>query len=301
MRIHLPSSSSLPPSPHPPSIAKVTATVVTVAAIAIALWAGAQNNKGEALESNVAMLAASQDVSSSSSSNKLETSTVQYYGNSANNNTAFGFLAKPAEAGKHPGIVMIHEWWGLNDNIKQMARQMASQGYVVLAVDLFHGQVTSDSNQAQSLATNVKNNPEDAINNLKAAVAYLRNNSTLGVGKVGSLGWCFGGDWSMQLALKEKMDATGLYYGQPVTDPKALSVIKWPILGIYGSADQSISVQQVKAFKQALDSDGIQNEIYIYNGVGHAFANPSNPNYAPNETKDAWQKTLAFFNAHLKS
>ncbi|HEX6560848.1 MAG TPA: dienelactone hydrolase family protein, partial [Nitrososphaera sp.] len=198
------------------------------------------------------------------------------------------------------GIVMIHEWWGLNDNIKEMARQMASEGYVVLAADLYKGQVTTTSSQAQVLAIGVKNNPGEAIKNLQAAVSYLRNSSSVD-GKIGSLGWCFGGDWSLQLALNEnKMDATGLYYGQPVTDPKALSVIKWPVLGIFGSADQSIPVEKVNAFKQALDKDGIVNEVHVYNGVGHAFANPSGTNYAPAETKDAWQKTLAFFDKHLK-
>jgi carboxymethylenebutenolidase len=269
------------------SIAKIGGASALAAAIALAIWAGGIQ-KGEGSMSNVAMIADGKDLST------VETSTVQYY----NNNTS-GFLAKPS-TGKHPGIVMIHEWWGLNDNIKEMARQMASEGYVVLAVDLYHGQVTNDSSKAQTLATSVGNNPDDAIKNLKAAVSYLRNSSSVDSGKVGSLGWCFGGGWSLQLALNEKMNATALYYGRPVTDPKVLSVIKWPVLGVFGGADQSIPVEQVNAFKQALDKDGIQNEIHIYPGVGHAFANPSGPNYAPNETKDAWQKTLAFFDAHLK-
>lgn len=225
---------------------------------------------------------------------KVETSTVEYY-----NNTS-GFLAKPAGDGRYPGIVMIHEWWGLNDNIKDMARQMASEGYVVLAADLYKGQVATESSQAQPLAAGVRNNPGEAVKNVQAAVSYLRNSDSVGGNKVGSLGWCFGGDWSLQLALNEKMDATGIYYGRLVTDPEALSVIKWPVLGVFGSADQSIPVEQVNAFKQALDKNGIENEVYIYEGVGHAFANPSGANYAPEETKDAWQKTLAFFDKHLK-
>jgi carboxymethylenebutenolidase len=269
------------------SVAKIGGAAAIAAAIAIAVWIGTQ--KGDSVESNVTMLGDGKDVS------KVETSMVQYYDN------ASGFLAKPAgTGGKYPGIVMIHEWWGLNDNIKDMARQMASEGYVVLAADLYKGQVTTASSQAQQLATGVRNHPGEAVKNLQAAVSYLRNDSSVDASKIGSLGWCFGGDWSLQLALNEKMNATGLYYGRPVTDPKVLSVIKWPVLGIFGSADQSIPVEQVNAFKQALDKDGIQNEIHVYNGVGHAFANPSGPNYAPTETKDAWQKTLAFFDKHLK-
>jgi carboxymethylenebutenolidase len=269
------------------SVAKICGAAAIAAAIALAVLISTQ--KGGSVESNVTMLGGGKDVSKN-----VETSTVEYYNNIS------GFLAKPVGEGKYPGIVMIHEWWGLNDNIKEMARQMASEGYVVLAADLYKGQVTTESSQAQVLARGVYHNPGEAVKNLQAAVSYLRNNSSSVNGKVGSLGWCFGGDWSLQLALNEKMDATALYYGRPVTDPKALSVIKWPVLGIFGSADQSISVKQVNAFKQALDKDGIQNEIYVYNGVGHAFANPSGANYAPAETKDAWQKTLAFFDKHLK-
>ncbi|MEO9362683.1 MAG: dienelactone hydrolase family protein [Nitrososphaera sp.] len=269
------------------SAARMGGAAAVAIAIAAAVWiVGMQ--KADSAQSNVAMLGTGKDVS------KVETSMVKYY-----NNTS-GFLARPAGEGKYPGIVMIHEWGGLSDNIKAMARQMASEGYVVLAADLYKGQVTTASSQAQVLATGVKDNPGEAVKNLQAAVSYLRNSSSVD-GKVGSLGWCFGGDWSLQLALNEnKMDATGLYYGQPVTDPKALSVIKWPVLGIFGSADQSIPVEKVNAFKQALDKDGIVNEIHVYNGVGHAFANPSGANYAPAETKDAWQKTLAFFDKHLK-
>ena len=275
-------------------------TAAVAAVIAIAVLIGTQSSLGA--ESNVTMLGDGKDVSN------VNTSMIQYFGNVS------GFLATPAgesnasintttssPAGKYPGIVMIHEWWGLNDNIKEMARQMASKGYVVLAVDLYNGHVTNASSQAQVLAGGVRNNPDAAIKNLQAAVNYLRqNNSSVDGNRIGSLGWCFGGDWSLQLALNEKINATGLYYGKPVTDPKALSVIKWPVLGIFGSTDQSIPVDQVNAFKQALDKDGIQNEIHVYNGVGHAFANPSGGNYAPAETKDAWQKTLAFFDTHLK-
>lgn len=272
---------------NPKYIANVFGTAVIAATIAVAMLIGAQ--KGDSVESNVTMLGGGNDVS------RIDTSIVQYYDN------ASGFLAKPADGNaKYPGIVMVHEWWGLNDNIKEMAKQMASHGYVVLAADLYKGKVTTDSSQAQVLATGARNNHDDTIKNLQAAVRYLRNSNFVDPGKVGSLGWCFGGDWSLQLALNEKMNATGLYYGRPVSDPNVLSVIKWPVLGIYGSADQSISVEQVKAFKQALDKDGIPNEIYEYNGVGHAFANPSGPNYAPAETKDAWQKTLAFFDKYLK-
>ena len=104
----------------------------------------------------------------------------------------------------------------------------------------------------------------------------------------------------MQLALHEKMHATVIYYGNLQTNTSRLSVIKWPVLGIFGEKDTSIPVETVKKFDAALDELKIENEIYIYPNVGHAFANPSGANYAPNETKDAWEKTLAFLERNLK-
>jgi carboxymethylenebutenolidase len=134
---------------------------------------------------------------------------------------------------------------------------------------------------------------------MKAAADYLRNEE--GATKIASLGWCFGGGQSLQLALSdEDLDATVIYYGSLVTDESKLSSIEQPILGIFGSKDTSIPVATVQQFDSALDNIGIENEIYIYEGVGHAFANPSGMNYAPEETKDAWDKTVSFLNRHMK-
>src|SRR3989344_1195882 len=177
-----------------------------------------------------------------------------------------GFYAKPeagAPSGEFPGVVMVHEWWGLNDNIKDMARGLAKEGYQALA-----------------------------------AALYLRNKNA---GKIASLGWCFGGGQALSLALSgEKLDATVVYYGNLVIDQQKLSKIKWPVLGIFGDKDASISVQAVDEFRNSLNALGIKNSIHIYPGVGHAFANPSGQNYAANETKDAWQKTLKFLAENLK-
>jgi carboxymethylenebutenolidase len=195
---------------------------------------------------------------------------------------------------------MIHEWWGLNDNIKEMATQMAAEGYVVLAVDLYSGEVATEGSQAGALAGQVRDNPDAAIENLQAAVTYLKSHESVRADSIGSLGWCFGGGWSLQLALNDELQATGIYYGSLVTDPNELSSIDWPVLGVFGSADTSIPVEQVRDFETALGENGIENEIYVYEGVGHAFANPSGANYAPEATMDAWQKTLSFFERHLK-
>jgi carboxymethylenebutenolidase len=226
---------------------------------------------------------------------------------------ASGYLAYPSTATntaatgskKLPAVIMIHENRGLNDNIKNMTNILAKQaGYVVFAVDLFKGQSTQDPNQAMQLVKTTRANPQEAISNLEAAVNYVSSLPFVDSSKVASIGWCFGGGQSLQLALhseRHPLAATILYYGTPlITDKQELSKIKWPVLGIFGDQDKSIPVEQIQQFKAALDADGIINEIHIYKGLGHAFANPSGPNYAPKETADAWQKTLVFLQNYVR-
>lgn len=223
----------------------------------------------------------------------IQTSEINY-------GPAAGYLAQPKEPGNYPGIIMIHEWIGLNDYVKEMARQLAAEGYVVLAVDLYEGKVAKNATEARELSTTVRNNVPAAVANMKGAVEYLKTLDNVDDGKIASMGWCFGGGMSMQLALNEKLAATIIYYGQLETDKEKLKVIKWPVLGIFGDKDTAIPVESARKFDATLDELGIENEIYIYPGVGHAFANPSGMNYAAEETKDAWKKTLNFLDKHLK-
>ena len=238
----------------------------------------------------------------------LENRTVNYF------DQASGYLVYPALTKENkdsnnkydtlPAVIMIHENKGLNDNIKKMANLLARNGYVVLAVDLFKGEVTTDRNRSSELSQYVGDNQDIATANLKSAVRYLSSLPNVNPEKIVSLGWCFGGGESLQLALNSQdhpVAATIIYYGRLLTDNASLAKIKWPVLGIFGDQDKSISVDSVKAFEMALNSNGIPNEIYIYKGVGHAFANPSGENYAPKETRDAWQKTLAFLEKHVGS
>ena len=135
----------------------------------------------DSISDNAGMLGNSEDVS------KIVTASVEYA------EGLNGFLAKPDSTDKHPGIVMIHEWWGLNDNIKNMARQMATDGYLILAVDLYNGEVATDPTIARELTSRVRNNPDIAIQNMKSAVSFLRNHESVNSDAIGSLGWCFGG------------------------------------------------------------------------------------------------------------
>lgn len=234
----------------------------------------------------------------------VQNQSVSYFDN------AHGYLVSPlTDIGNNetsqplPAVVMIHEWWGLNENIKNMANELAEQGFVVLAADMFNGQVATTPDQAMQLAGAVRENPSEAISNLQAAVRYLGSLENVNASKIGSLGWCFGGGQSLQLALNTEAEyplaATVIYYGNLVTDQEELSRLQWPVLGIFGDQDESIPVVDVSRFEQTLNSTGVPNEIYVYEGVGHAFANPSGDNYAAEETSDAWHKTLAFLKKNL--
>jgi carboxymethylenebutenolidase len=235
---------------------------------------------------------------------RLHNSSVSYYDNTT------GYLVYPELANNTqqqqqepmPAVLMIHEWLGLNEHIKNQADILAKEGYVVLAVDLYKGEVAADSNRAMELTSSVRNNSASAIDNLQSAVNYVKSLEMVDGSRIASLGWCFGGDWSLQLALNSSenpLAATIVYYGRPVTDTASLSSISWPILGIFGDQDQAIPVESVKQFTSALNASGVTNEIYLYEGVGHAFANPSGDNYAPKETADAWQKTIGFLRMYL--
>lgn len=207
-----------------------------------------------------------------------------------------GLYAHPFGSGPYPGVVMVHEWWGLNDGIRAMAKRLAGQGFAVLAVDLYDGKVAKTPDEATNLVKGI--DQKRALENMRAAVAYLR---AAGSAKVASLGWCFGGGQALQLALGERLDATVLYYGTPlVTDKARLKAISWPVLGIFGEKDQAISVDSVHAFDKALTDLGVEHDVRLYAGVGHAFANPSGPNFAPDKTRDAWFRTVEFLRKRLQ-
>jgi carboxymethylenebutenolidase len=210
-----------------------------------------------------------------------------------------GFLVQPVTPGKYPGIVMIHEWWGLNDQVKSMADITAREGYVVLAVDLFKGNVATTIEGAQA---NIRNNPNnETIPKMQAAVKYLRNMTNVNKSKIASLGWCYGGGQSFQLGINEDLQATVIYYGQVSTDKDILMRMKQPVLGLFGVEDTSIPVKDVREFERILKEQGKSVDIYIYEGAGHAFSNPTNTQaFRKEQAIDAWNKTLEFLELNLK-
>jgi carboxymethylenebutenolidase len=210
-----------------------------------------------------------------------------------------GYLAYPADHPTGlPGLIVIHEWWGLNDNVETMARMLARSGYSALAVDLYGGKVAEAPDAARALMEGVKQAGADS--NLEQAYAYLESERK--APRIGVIGWCFGGGWSLQTALllPDKIDATVIYYGRLVSDRDRLAALKMPILAFFGAEDQSIPVADVHAFESTLKDLGKDVEVHVYDGAGHAFANPSGTRYQPEAAKDAWERTQAFFAKHLQ-
>jgi carboxymethylenebutenolidase len=274
-------------------------SIVIISAIVIPSYMASVKAESSNTVTNVSQLGATLNVGNDVS---LQNKTVEYYPHSQ------GYLVYPVRSNdtvgnKLPAVVMIHEWWGLNKNIKDMANLLAKQGFVVLAADLYNGKVANTTQRAMELVQTVRNNQNSSTNNLQSAVKYLSSLPNVNSSKIVSLGWCFGGGQSLQLALNSKehpLAATVLYYGTPlVTDKESLSKIKWPLLGIFGNKDQSIPLDEINQFRTSLNQSGVTNQVLIYNGVGHAFANPSGDNYAPKETEDAWEKTIAFLNKYV--
>lgn len=217
-----------------------------------------------------------------------------------NDELVYGHFVFPADMIEPlPAIIMIHEWWGLNDNIRSMAERLAGEGYIVLAVDLFGGDVATTPGEARIKMLAVVENPEPASENIRKAYDFV--SATAGAPRVGSLGWCFGGGWSLNTAMlfPDGLDATVIYYGQVTDDEEKLREINAPILGFFGAEDKGITVESVQLFEAALERLRKNFEIHIYPGADHAFANPSGTAYNAEAAEDAWQKTVEFLNLHL--
>jgi len=245
----------------------------------------------------LALIAALAIVSASRIAGKSKTEMVQF---KSGDETISGFLALPDTSGRHPGIVAIHEWWGLNDWVKEEVEKLSDQGYVVLAVDLYRGKVATDPNEAHELMRGL---PQDrAIRDMKAAFDYLAARKDVIPSKVGSIGWCMGGGLSLQLAIHEpRLAACVVNYGALPTDNADIQKITAPLLGNFGAEDRGITPDNVRAFEKAMKADGKSIDVKIYDGAGHAFENPNNKDgYRPDATADAWSRITAFYAKTLK-
>jgi carboxymethylenebutenolidase len=194
-----------------------------------------------------------------------------------------------------PAVLLIHEWWGLNDQIMAMAAELAQEGYVALAVDLMDGQVATEPEEARQLVQGVE--ADEATETLVSWIDWLRQHEAT-TGKVATIGWCFGGGWSINASMAAPVDGTIVYYGRVPDDPEALAQLEGPVLGHFATEDDFINRDMVEGFTEAMDAAGQPYQVHWYM-ADHAFANPTGWNYDQEDAQVAWQRTLDFLDRTL--
>jgi carboxymethylenebutenolidase len=214
--------------------------------------------------------------------------------------TVHGVLYTPRGKGPFPALVVIHEWWGLVPWVKEQAAKLSDQGYVTLAVDLYRGKSADNPETAHELMRGL---PEDRANrDLLAAVQFLKSQKMVNPAKIGSIGWCMGGGYSLDLAIADPtLAADVINYGHLATDPARIQQIHAPILGLFGGQDKGIPPTDVRKFEQEMKQMGKKIDVTIYPDAGHAFQNPDNKaGYRAEDAADAWKRTVEFLDATLK-
>lgn len=198
----------------------------------------------------------------------------------------------------YPGLIAIHEWWGLNDQVRGEAQKWADEGFAVLAVDLYRGRRAADADEAHELMRGL---PQDrAALDLKAAFSWLAKQPEVAPKRIGSIGWCMGGGYSLELAaLEPKLRAAVIYYGRLITDTQRLAKIKASVYGFFGEDDRGIPAASVREFEETMAGLGKTTFVHIYPGAGHAFANSTRPSYNPNAAEDARIHTLKYLKSDL--
>lgn len=222
------------------------------------------------------------------------TSRTQF---TANGKQAGAFIAKPGGITNAPAVIIVHEWWGLNPHIEDIARRYADEGFIAVAADLFEGVTTKDAKEAANLMSALK--PEQGIESLKVVLEGLR--AMPEVTAVGVTGFCMGGTFALLLACNAKVEACAPFYGDVPTDTTLIGRLSCPVLFIGGEKDQWITVEKMNRLEAALKQYGKPGEVRIYKGADHAFFNNTRPEvYSPADAADAWQRVVEFFNKNLR-
>ena len=200
-----------------------------------------------------------------------------------------------------PAIILIHEWWGLDDNVRAAADRLAAEGYIVLAVDLFAGRTADGVADARTLMLEVVENQALASANIQQAVDFVAD--TAGAPAVAAMGWGLGGSWALNAAMLAPgdLDAAVTFYGQVSDDADRLQAVDVPMLGFFAENDRGVAAADVRAFGDVMSSLDKDIEIVIYPDAGHGFANPDSRNYSPELAEQSWQHTLEFFSASLSN
>lgn len=216
----------------------------------------------------------------------------------SNEHTTPGYLVKPTEGKGFPGVVVIQEWWGITEHVKDVTERFASAGFVAMAPDLYHGEVAAEPNEAKKLAMALDR--ERAIEEISSAAKYLAELDEVGPEKIGIVGWCMGGGLCLSTAAhNEVIGAAVVFYGRPL-DANDTARVNAPVLGHYGELDDGIPVSMVRDFEAELERNDIPNAIHVYANAQHAFFNDTRPQaYNEDAARDAWERTLDWFKKYL--
>ena len=207
-----------------------------------------------------------------------------------------GYLVLPEGEGPFPAVILIHEWNGLVDRVRQVADALADEGYVALAADMYGGRTGTNREENIALMEEAQSDPDRMIVNLDAAARSLRERPDV-TGKVATMGWCFGGGVALSYAIGgENHDGTAIFYGRLVEDPELLSSLDHPIYGTFAEMDSGIPPEQVERFAGALRAAGIENDIHIYDDVQHGFWLwvDRDPEGASGPALDAWNRLKSY-------
>ena len=213
-----------------------------------------------------------------------------------------GYLAVPDGTGPFPALVIVHEWNGLVDRVREVADDLATEGYVTLAVDLYEGRIGTNPDENMVLVGEVQGDQEKMLANMNAAVAYLKARPDV-TGRVGAMGWCFGGGIAMTYGLDgDSHDATAIFYGALVDDPARLAALDHEVYGTFARLDQGPSPESVESFEAALRTAGIENDLHIYDEVNHGFwlHVDQAPDLRQEPARDAWQRLMGYLDRTLR-
>ncbi|MFP4440443.1 MAG: dienelactone hydrolase family protein [Chloroflexaceae bacterium] len=242
-----------------------------------------------------ATTATTADAADTDSTEGLITEEVTYP--DADGATLTGYLARPEGADPLPAVVVIQEWWGLNEHIRDVTRRFAQQGFVALAPDLYDGQVVTEPDEARKLVMEL--DMMEAVAEIRQGIDFLQQQEYVAGEAVGVVGFCMGGGLALNTArAEEDLGAAVAFYGRPLA-PEEAQEVQVPVLGLYGAEDQGIPVDEVRQMQSALEEAGVKNEFQVYPGAGHAFFNDTRDSYAADAAADAWERTLAWFRTHL--
>jgi carboxymethylenebutenolidase len=208
-----------------------------------------------------------------------------------------GYLSEPEDQETKAGLIVIQEWWGLTDDIKEIADRYAVEGFLAFAPDMYHGGVATEPDEAKKLAMSMER--DLAAQEIDAAIAWLKEE--YGVSSVGCVGYCMGGGLTLATAIRpsSNVDAVHVYYGGGMPSAEQIATIKVPVLGSYGAEDDGIPAEQVDMLRETLTSSGVTNDITLYTGAEHSFFNDTRPAYNDDAAMDSWMKSVEWFDEYL--